>query len=294
MLPQADHVTVDSALLFRAEQIEPIPPFWAKGSNLLTSPAIISAPNAKRISSSRWTLDLSMGAGHAIGLPSGKELEYALRADYVSEIAPLQGQSSASNRVASLRFPRWQGRIALEAGYTFASHWRVSLGLEGLNAWKGTTNMNLVQLQGPANLDDLLNGFQNVANAAPNDFHHASIGVPLRVSHLSHFGAGTWENALGFTLYRSWIRASQDPTFSMFNRNDMAFIPGTPDPLLLSAAAWHSDLRLRTRYVFPSGRRQAFFVGLELQHQLMPVFQGEAASTQPKLLLGAEVGIRFR
>ena len=257
----------------------------------------------------KWTIDLSLKSGYALGLSSPIRIgeEKSLSADYAGLANRSSYSALPSGQVATVLFPRFHQMLSVEVGRLIGNRWRLSTGLEGKVGLSGKTGLGEFDESygtpsgGGVGLGDpvIVVEESRVSFSEPRVFDHYTLSVPVRMSYLQPMGKGKMEYSAGLSLNRSWTHvASQSLVESFaFQLNteaiDNSESLSVPAPVLQSNN-WHSDLRLRGRYVFHSRKSYQPFIGAELQTQTLPAFSGDASINQRPFLIGLELGIRFR
>lgn len=253
-----------------------------------------------------WSTDLSLKTGYAVGLESPIRLgtENYLTADYAGIANRSSYSAPSSGQIATVLFPRVHYALALETGRMLGNRFRLSIGIEGEVGSGGLTNLGELDpppgngsTSGAMNDPVLIVEEREVTFSDPNSFTHITAGIPIRLSYLSGIGTGTLENSFGLSLNRSWTRISsqsQEESFAFQFNEGEALIQGPtlPGPVLQSKR-WHSDVRVRSRYIITGQYPFSPFIGIELQAQLQPAFGGDASVKQRPFLFGIELGSRF-
>lgn len=318
--PLENHVESPSSVEPEVLPVGPSIPLWivnneveAKPYQLVhsftnISPTLISTdwPSAF---SNKWTIDLSLKSGYAVGLFSPIRIgeEQSLAADYAGLANRSSYSGIPSGQVATVLFPRFHHMVSAELGRMVGHRWRFSVGFEGKVGLTGKTGLGEIDPSyatppgGGSGFGDpvIVVEESRVNFSEPKVFDHYTLSVPLRVNYLLPVGKGKMEYSAGVSLNRSWTHVASQSQVESFafqlnsEARDNSESLSVPDPVLQSNN-WHSDLRLRGRYVFHSRKSVQPFIGAELQTQTIPAFSGDASTNQRPFLVGLELGIRFR
>ncbi|MDP5172034.1 MAG: hypothetical protein NWR72_17430 [Bacteroidia bacterium] len=297
-IPPHENVAIDQAYMPSAK----LQPFWKNFStkaDLEESLASIHLNKVKR--HGKWSLDLLARSQYATGFQPSFALSNLSNADYAGYANRSDFSTVGSSQVAAVAFPRWHQTLGLEVGHSIASRWRMSLGLEGKIGWGGMATLGsfaggLSPINSPQDGAIVVEA-NSITFDEPMAFQHVTLSAPLRMSYLIQAGRGTLENSAGISLNRSWTRIDtlnpvEALAFLVDERPQTGTLQMQPTPVL-ETVLWHSDLRLRSRYLFPSRSTQQVFIGLECQTQVSAAFRGEAGVRQRPFSVGIEAGIRF-
>lgn len=283
--------------------LETIPPFELNKAPLSSSTAFIPVTRSRGFG--KWAVDISAASGYATRLFTQAAVDKSFETDYAGYANRSAYTSNAGGQIATVRFPRWHHTFSLETSRTIHPRWRISLGLDLEAGVKGIATLGEIEssLGSPpvaSGLDEPIMVEQSsIRLGTPSDFTHLSVALPLRLSYLSNLGRGTLEHSIGYSLNRSWAIAEpqsqlESIAFELNTDQIELFSDINLPPPVLNIRAWHSDLRLRSRYFLPSGSALQPFIGMEIQSQISPAFGGDAGGSQRPFLIGMELGIRIR
>lgn len=282
--------------------IEHIVPIDSRLATLDQSGSIIPLHPVRRVG--KWAVDLSVQSGYATKLFSTLAIEKSFQTDYAGYANRSLYSPNGNGQIATVRFPRWHHTVSLETSRTIHARWRISLGLDLQAGLGGIATLGEIQSQlntptGPGSSDDIVVEQSSISLGTPSNFTHISLNLPIRASYISSLGRGTLEHSIGVSFNRNWTIAEpqtqlESIAFGLNSDETEIFSDISLPPPVLNTNLWHSDIRARSRYFFPSGSAFQPFVGAELQTQITPAFGGDAAVNQRSFLMGIELGLRIR